>query len=295
MKVLILGVSGMLGHKMYQSLGKEHECFGTVRNFDSHLMSTNIFDKSKVVSGVDIFNYKKIYGLIQKLKPEVIINCIGVIKQKDAAKNYKELVYINSYLPHLLAEYCEKFNSKLVHISTDCVFNGEKGDYKESDFSDAKDLYGRSKFLGEINYGNSLTIRTSIIGHELFTNYSLVDWFLSQNGKKVNGFYYAIYTGLPTITFAEIVGKILNEYFDLNGLIQVSSKKINKYHLLNIIKERYSLNIKVDKDVEFKCNRSLDSSKFRTLTNIEIPNWEELITKMYIDYKETRYEKWKKY
>jgi len=295
MRILILGVSGMLGHKLYQYLGKKYECFGTVRNFNSHLVNTHIFDKSKIITGIDILKFSKLTEIVKEIKPKIIINCVGIIKQKDDSNLFKKSIYVNSYFPHLVAELCDKFNIKLFHISTDCVFDGKRGNYLETEQSNAIDLYGRSKFLGEINYGNSLTVRTSIIGHELFTYFSLVDWFINQNGRVVNGYYHAIYTGFPTIYFAEILDTLFNKYFDIKGLIQISSPKINKFDLLNLIKNQYGLNIIINQDTDFICDRSLDSTYFRTVTDITIPEWDELIYKMFLDYKETNYISWKKY
>ena len=295
MKIVILGASGMLGHKLLQHLQQFTDCYGMMRNYNKNLTQTNIFDRSKIINGIDVFKINKMFNNFSKIQPDVIINCIGVIKQKVAAKNFKESIYINSYLPHLLAEYSQINKIKFIHISTDCVFDGNKGNYSEKDFSNARDLYGKSKFLGEINYDNSLTLRTSIIGHELFTNYSLVDWFLTQNGGSVNGFKNAIYTGFPTIVFAKVISEILVKYQDLKGLMHISSDKINKFDLLTLIKNIYCLNIEIKKDVDFKCDRSLDSSLFRSLTDITMPDWEEMITQMFINFKETKYELWKKY
>ncbi len=285
----------MLGHKLYQYLCKYHNCYATTREFGNKLVKTNLYDVSKIINNIDVFSFNILTDTISLINPEIIINCIGIIKQKDNANNFKKVIYINSYLTHLLAEYCDIQKIKLIQISTDCVFDGFKGNYKEDDVSNALDLYGKSKFLGELNFGNSLTIRTSIIGHELFTNYSLVDWFLSQNGKVVHGFVNAIYTGFPTIIFVKIISEILIKYPELRGLVHVSSEKINKYDLLSLIKKIYHLNVEIEKDTSFSCDRSLDSSLFKSITKIILPDWEEMINRMFTDFKETKYEIWKNY
>lgn len=284
MCVLILGGSGMLGHKLYQVLRNEFEIKVTFREFDSRLKAANIFKESEIIQGIEVNNFDSVKTLCENLKPAMVINCIGIIKQQKEAQNSKISIYINSLFPHLLAEICTDINTKLIHISTDCVFSGEKGNYTEDDNPDPVDLYGRSKLLGEINYDNHLTIRTSIIGHELNSKISLIDWFLEQNNKKVNGFSNAIYSGLPTLIFAMEIGRIIKEFPNLKGLYNVSSSPISKFELLKFVKEIYKLNIDIEPFNDFYCNRSLDSSKYRKETKFNPLTWEKMIEMMYEDY-----------
>lgn len=283
-KILVLGGGGLLGHKACMVLSKEFDVFATFRKFDAKLREKKIIDESKVITGVDAFDFENIQRIIKELKPGIVLNCIGIIKQLKEAKDPRISIYINSLLPHLLADACDEMDSKLIHISTDCVFSGRKGDYKEEDISDAEDLYGRTKYLGEVKEGNSLTLRTSIIGHELFSAHSLVDWFLSQEGGKVNGYVNAIFTGFPTIVLCNEISRIIKDHAELKGLNNISSDKINKFDLLKIIKKVYGANIEIEPYEDFYCDRSLDSAKYRTATGFHPASWETMIMQMHEDH-----------
>ncbi len=289
MKILILGVSGMLGHTLFFYLNrkKENEIYATIRNKEeiNRFFPSDFY--KKIISDINVFNIKTVKDIIKNIKPELVINCIGIIKQLKEAKNSKISITINSLFPHQLAEICEENNSRLIHISTDCVFSGKKGNYKENDYADADDLYGRTKYLGEVDYPNSVTLRTSIIGHELKHGVSLVDWFLAQKGN-VNGYTNAIYTGFPTIEFAEIIDKYVITNPDLKGIYHVSSKPVSKYDLLQQVKKIYKKDITIIPYTDFRIDRSLDSSKFNSATGYRTPSWEELVLKMYNNYLENR-------
>ncbi len=211
------------------------------------------------------------------------VNAVGVIKQVPLAKNVITTLSVNSIFPHQLNELSEKFQFRLINISTDCVFSGEKGNYSESDLADAHDLYGKSKYLGEVVAGSCLTLRTSIIGRELKTSNSLVEWFLSNRGRSVKGFVNAIYTGFPTVVLADILSNIIENYPNLCGLYHVSSEPINKFNLLNHINEAYQAEIKIEPFEDFVIDRSLDSNKFRKATGFEPINWDEMIRRMAAD------------
>jgi dTDP-4-dehydrorhamnose reductase len=284
-KILVLGGGGMLGHKIYQACSKQHDTYVTLRKYDSSFRKKELFEENKVLTNVDAMHIESIYDAINKVKPDIILNCIGIIKQLKEAKDYSISIYINSLFPHLLSDYIGE-NAKLIHISTDCIFSGKTGNYKDNDFSDAEDLYGRTKYLGEVNASNCLTLRTSIIGHELQSSHSLIDWFLSQNNKNVKGYLNAIYTGFPTITLSNEIIRIIDQFPNLSGVLNISSEKISKYHLLGIVKNTYGLNIDLQPFEEFFCDRSLDSRLYRETTGFVPKNWEEMIEEMYHDYKE---------
>lgn len=283
MKILILGANGMLGHSLFSNLlTYNHDVFGTIR------AKNNLFLKSfgeRIFYNVDFNdnNLKKIDNIIQKTSPDYVINCIGIIKQKKQSMlNMDQNIYINSYLPHLLSNLAEKNNSKFIHFSTDCVFSGIQGAYVESDVPDARDSYGLTKYLGEINNKHSITLRTSIIGHELNTNLSLVDWFLSEKNDEVTGFCNAIFSGLPTC----YVAKILNKYIlgsNLHGLYHLSVDPIDKYSLLSLVAKIYNKKINIRKDYSFEIDRSLSSKKLTTDSGYNYENWEELIKLMHQD------------
>ena len=293
MKVLIIGGSGMLGHKLYQVFKSEFETWVTLRNSASKFSSLNLFDENRVFENIDVTKFHLVAEVIDSLKPDIVVNAVGVIKQKSDATDTIKNIEINALFPHKVANVVNSINSRFITLSTDCVFDGMKGNYNESDLPNAKDLYGKSKHLGEVVDGHSLTIRTSIIGRELNTNKSLVEWFLSNNGKSVRGYSKAIYSGFPTIVLAKILVDIIKNKHGINGLYHLSSNPINKYDLLNLIKKKLDLNINIDNFVDFKIDRSLDSTKYRNVASF-IPNdWKQLVGEMFDD--PTPYSIWRKY
>lgn len=291
MKILIFGGGGMLGHKLNQMWRDKFEILTTLRKGFFEYERFNIFEREKVIENVEIEQIDRVYQIIEDHKPDVIVNAIGIIKQLPSAKNTVKTLWVNSIFPHQLAEIAEKNNSRLITISTDCVFDGKKGNYAEADIPNAIDLYGQSKHLGEVVDGNALTIRTSIIGRELQTRYGLVEWFLSNEGRKVNGFSKAIFSGFPTCVFANILEKIITNHKDLSGLYHISSEPINKLKLLKLIKNAYKLNIEIVEFSDFEIDRSLDSTKFKEKTNFKFQGWEAMISQMAKD--STPYDDWK--
>jgi dTDP-4-dehydrorhamnose reductase len=292
MKLLILGGNGMLGHKLVQVLQGKFDVWTTLREDFDRYEKFGIFEREKTVCGVDAEKFETVKNAIEFSKPDAIINAIGVIKQLPSSKDVVKTLTINSIFPHLVAETAQKVNAKFIEISTDCVFSGKKGDYTESDLPDAGDLYGKSKNLGEVTGENCLTLRTSIIGRELLTANSLVDWFLSNRGKFVKGYKNAIYSGFPTIVLAEIIADLLVNHPKLSGLYHVSSKPINKYDLLCLIRDAYNANIEIELFEDFATDKSLNSDKFRVETNFMPKTWQEMTAQMAND--KTPYDEWKK-
>ena len=222
----------------------------------------------------DLTDFKKLTRLIENLRPDVIINCAGITKHRTS--NALDIIDLNAKLPHQLALISEEYNFKLFHISTDCVFSGKKGNYTEESLADPVDFYGKSKLLGEILYGNSVTFRISTVGNEIKNNYGLLNWFLSQN-KQCLGYSKAIFSGLPTKFFAEILYRVLIEGKFYNGLYHISSNPISKFSLLKLISLKYSRNINIIQEDKFIIDRSLNCSKFKTRFKIDVPDWDELI------------------
>lgn len=280
-KVLILGAGGMLGHTLAGMYKHQYETIATIRKNSAFYRQYPIFDGVELVEGVDAFSPNTIQSVLAKIQPDVVINCIGIIKQLPEAENYITSITINALFPHQLARMCADVNARLIHISTDCVFTGRKGMYAESDPSDAEDLYGRTKFLGEVgNMPNTLTLRTSMIGHELNSNYGLVEWFLSQTGKTVKGFRKAIYTGFTAQELGRLISKIIDHHPDLGGLWQASSDSINKYDLLNLVKSVYQAPIEIIPDDTVTIDRSLDSTRLRQAIGYTPPTWEQMVLDM---------------
>ncbi len=280
MKVLILGASGMLGSQLLRSFSarKEMDVFVTVRNKDSAEALSGL-TRCKNIYEADAGQFDTVSSVLHSVHPDIVINCIGVIKQLDEAKDPLPCIEINALFPHLLAKVCADIGARLIHISTDCVFSGQGGMYKESDSPDCSDLYGRTKLLGEMNYPHTLTLRTSIVGHELNSSVSLVDWFLSQEGA-VNGFVNAIYSGFPTVEIARIIADYVIPNPELFGLFHVSSEPISKYELLRLIANEYGKKIVINPHEDFYCDRSLDSSRFRKAVGYVPPTWLKLVKQM---------------
>lgn len=280
MKILVFGGGGMLGHKLVQKLQVDFDVWTSFRDSYKKYENLKFFNPEKIVNRVNVLDFESIQKTIREVNPEIVINAVGIIKQLPSSKDVIKTLLTNSIFPHQLAEICAEENRYLINISTDCVFDGAKGNYKEEDISNASDLYGRSKSLGEVNNQRCLTIRTSIIGRELFTKNSLVEWFLSNEGARIKGFVNAIYSGFPTIILAEIISELLRHQNFLEGLYHVSSEPINKYELLKLLKKAFQIKVEIEPFEEFKIDRSLNSDKFRKQTNFAPLSWEEMITIM---------------
>ncbi|CRM47983.1 dTDP-4-dehydrorhamnose reductase family protein [Pseudomonas sp. 44 R 15] len=278
MKILVLGVTGMLGSAVFKYIASHtsHSVFGTMRGRGGR----KYFDEKyaeNFYSDVDVLDYEALVGVFEQARPDVVINCVGLIKQLAQAKDPLSTLPLNSMLPHRLSKLCALIGARLVHVSTDCVFTGEKGMYLESDISDAIDLYGKSKFIGEIqDQPHAITLRTSIIGHELASSASLVDWFLSQEGA-VKGFTKAIFSGVPTSELARIITDFVIPNPQLFGLYHVSAEPIDKFTLLNEIAKIYEKKIDIVPDDHLAIDRSLDSTRFRQAVGYVPPAWPDLI------------------
>ena len=282
MKILVLGATGMLGSSILRSLqqNEQYEAWGTLRNA-SGLNYFPTQTHSKLIHSVDVLNEESLLGVFKHVQPHLVINCVGLIKQLAAANDPLIVLPVNAMFPHRLAALCDTFQSRLIHISTDCVFSGQKGFYTEADDSDAKDLYGKSKFIGELTQlPHVLTLRTSIIGHELATNYALIDWFLLQN-EQVKGYVNAVFSGLPTVELTRVMLDFVIPRPDLSGLYHVASKPINKYELLTLVAEIYGKKITIVPDEALYIDRSLNATRFKTATGYVAPEWPNLIESMH--------------
>ncbi|MDB5822796.1 MAG: dTDP-4-dehydrorhamnose reductase [Herminiimonas sp.] len=281
MKVLVLGISGMLGNAMFRVMSQDPqlEAVGTARSPDIlRFFAPGL--RGRVIAGVDVLDHAVLRGTIEAVRPDVVVNCVGLIKQHSNAEDLLVAVPVNAILPHRLAWLTESVGARLVHISTDCAFAGDKGNYSESEPCDAKDLYGKTKFLGEVAYPHTLTLRTSIIGHELTSSHALVDWFLSQ-GSSCKGFTRAIFSGFPTVVLSEIVRDVVLPRADLSGLYHVAARPIAKYDLLQLIAKTYGKQIEIVPDTSLRIDRSLDGRRFQSATGYVAPEWPVLVHAMH--------------
>lgn len=273
----------MLGHKLLQKLSERFDVWATVRSEAEPLGNFNIFDNRRLFENVSVENTGEIDKIIGEIKPDAVINAVGIIKQLPTSKDIVQTLTVNSIFPHRLAEISNKHNSRLINFSTDCVFSGSKGNYTENDLPDAMDLYGKSKNFGEVIAENCLTLRTSIIGRELSTAHSLVEWFLSNRGKKIKGYVNAVFSGFPTVVIAEIIADLLINHKNLQGLYHLSASPINKFDLLNLLKKQYKFDVEIEPFEDFYMDRSLDSTAFRKATGFKPQSWEKMIQTMVAD------------
>ncbi len=294
MKMLVLGGSGMLGHKVLQAaISRRLDVACTVSRSleDPFYRRVDLFRQGRVIDKVDAMDFPRLHGVLAAERPDVIVNCIGVIKQRDAAKDPIPSITLNSLLPHKLAEWAREWGGRLITFSTDCVFSGKTGGYTEASPSDALDLYGKSKYLGEVAAANALTLRTSIIGRELANFRSLLEWFLSQRGKRVRGFRRVIYSGVTTNHMADLVCRIAAEHPGLSGLYQVTAPAISKHDLLCLIRAAYRLDVDIVPDETEVSDRSMVGEAFLRATGYQAPEWPDLIAQLAED--PTPYEKWR--
>lgn len=287
-KILILGATGMLGRTLFSFFHDRLECDvrGTVRDL-SRCGSMTTEQRASIIDGVDAF-FPDTWGLAMAWQPDVVINCIGIVKQSDALQDPIQAITVNALLPHQWAALCQKQGACFIHISTDCVFLGTQGLYVEQDISDAVDLYGRSKAMGEPKGDHVITLRTSIIGHECGRSQGLIDWFLSQKGS-VKGFDKAVFSGFPTIELASIIGDYVLPYEDLSGTFHVASEPINKFDLLTLVAASYDHDIVIERDSQFVLDRSLCGHRFSEATGYTPPVWQSLVDTMYQHYLEYDY------
>ncbi|QVM87637.1 SDR family oxidoreductase [Pseudomonas lalucatii] len=267
MNVLVLGVTGMLGSAVFRQLSHDqsYQVWGTLRNAGGRRHFPEQLH-AQLISNIDVLDQDALISVLERIRPDVVINCVGLIKQLADAKDPLSALPINAMLPHRLAKLCGLAGARLIHVSTDCVFSGRKGMYTEADLSDAEDLYGKSKFIGELHeVPHAITLRTSIIGHELGTHFSLIDWFLSQSGP-VKGYAKAIFSGLPTVELARVMKDYVVPAPELHGLYHVSVEPIDKLSLLRLVAEVYGHKIQIIPDEQVCIDRSLDSSRFRQAT-----------------------------
>jgi dTDP-4-dehydrorhamnose reductase len=275
-RILVLGATGMLGHKLVQRLSAGHEVVGTTRSATVPAALRG----QRLISGVSAEDFSSITRALAAFRPEAVVNCIGLIKQLKP--NRRDQIAINAMFPHQLLELCQAAGARLIHLSTDCVFSGRHGNYTESSPPDPVDDYGRSKLLGELEAGG-LTLRTSIIGRELSGGHGLVEWFYRQRGQSTRGFRKAIYSGLTTLEMSRVIANVLEQHPTLEGVWHVSSAPINKCELLNKVNALADLKAVIEPQDDFVCDRSLDSARFERQTGYQSPSWDAMLEEMVRD------------
>jgi len=283
----------MLGHKLWQTFRERFDAYATFRGAPAAYARFRVFDPERSVGGVSAQDFDSVVRAFGVVRPAAVVNCVGVVKQDAAAKDPVTGITVNALFPHRLAALCRAAGARLIHLSTDCVFSGRRGNYAEDAPPDADDLYGRTKLLGEVGDEGCLTVRTSMIGRELTGAHGLVEWFLGQAaaGRGVRGFRRAVFSGFTTNALADILARVVAEHPDLSGVWNVAAEPINKFDLLTLVKQTYGLPIEIEPDETFVCDRSLDGSRFAARAGFAPPAWPEMIEGMRRDatpYEEIR-------
>jgi dTDP-4-dehydrorhamnose reductase len=282
MRIFIFGANGMIGHKVYQELKLLFpDTWAIIKKDFINIEKFNIYNKQKIICNFDARNFINLENLLDSYKPDIIINAIGLTIRRGVYDSVFNSILINSSFPNFLNEWVNKTNkSKLIHFSTDCVFKGDIGNYLDNSTPDSNDLYGRTKALGEVIGPNTLTIRGSFIGLEIFNHTELLDWVISQNGNTIKGYSKVIYSGITTIRIARIIAFIIVNKIKINGIYNVSSIPISKYELIKLFQTSFNLNINVIKDEGYSSNKNLNSQNFYNLLGMNIPNWSDLILEL---------------
>lgn len=280
MRILVLGSGGMIGSAMFRVLGTYHEykVWGSIRNKNCIEMFS-INEIKNIIFVEDLLKTYNINKILNEIKPQIVINCVGLTKHQPGSNDPRISLPINALFPHELADLCSLIGARVIHISTDCVFSGLDGPYSEEAQLDAMDMYGKSKYLGELNRENTITLRTSTVGHEFITKHGLLEWFLSQK-KICKGYANAVFSGLTNIEFAKVVAEYVIPKEDMTGIYHVGGEKINKFDLLKLFAAVYEKNIDITRDDSFVINRSLISDKFKNLTGYKVSKWEDMVKDM---------------
>ena len=281
MKILILGGNGMIGHKIFQVLNEDFKnTWVLIRKKKRDLPYVNLFN-SNIIEGFELEDDKTLFSFLDNFNPDIIINAVGITIRRGVNEKISKSIFINSLLPNLLEDWVDRMpNKRLIHLSTDCVFNGELGSYNEESIPNATDIYGRTKILGEVKGSNTITLRSSMIGRELENFTELFEWVISQKGNRIKGFNNAIYSGITTIRMARYIKLIIMNFPKLSGLFNVSSEPISKYNLIKLLNKNFDLNLTIEIENSYKTNKVLDSGKFFNLISLSTPTWEDLIIEL---------------
>ena len=273
--MLVFGGTGMLGHELVRTLSETFDVHFTARDL-------GLAARANLPGTVHEFEAREHdpAQLIARLSPAAVVNAVGIVKQLPEASVPTLAIAVNSLFPHRLNEACVELGTRLIHISTDCVFAGALpiGErYLETDLPDAHDLYGRTKLLGEVQDGAGLTLRTSILGWELERTTGLLEWFAAQDGATVGGFTHALFSGLTTGELARIVHRVVDAFPGLRGLFHVASEPITKYELLRLLRDALGQSTEIQPRDTPVVNRALDGSRFERSTGIVVPGWKQMI------------------
>ena len=284
MRILILGVSGLIGHNILKEFNDNMDVFGTLHKAKKKYGNLNLFSGKNIIENVDVKDFENLKSILFSVNPEIIFNCVGITKRKIDKTNPLEVIQVNSFFPHQLAEWAKDNNKRVIHFSTDCVFSGSEGSYLEDATPDALDYYGKTKGLGEVNSKSSLTIRSSMIGPELFNKTELFEWIINNKEKEINGFSRVMYSGVTTIYMARLLSDLIVNHKNLDGIYNVASKPISKFELLHLINDNFDLGLIINDNKTVISNKTLNASKIEKVIGLQPPSWDELIIELKKDY-----------
>jgi dTDP-4-dehydrorhamnose reductase len=280
----------MLGHRVWREFHESMDAFAVVRRPYGDYARLGWFEAARVIDGVDVSSDDALERAFGVARPDVVINAVGIVKQRQDASDAVQSIAINALLPHRLAVICGSSGARLIHLSTDCVYTGSRGSYSEADAPDARDLYGRSKLLGEVDSEGCLTIRTSMVGREIGSSRGLIEWFLSRRGETVKGFTRARFSGLTTAELSRVIRRVAQDHPELRGVWHVAGEQISKYDLLTMVNRVLGLGTTIVADDAFVCDRTLDASRFMHATGYRPPSWAAMIAELAAD--PTPYDEW---
>lgn len=276
-RILVLGAHGMAGHMLLAGLrAAGHDCWGTVR--DALPAPSQPSADPQLVGGVDAMAPGSLADLLDALRPAVVVNAIGIIKQRPEAQDPVVAITVNALFPQILANLCRARTLRLIHLSTDCVFSGTAGGYDEDSPAAPPDLYGRSKLLGEVDGPGCLTLRTSIIGPGLRPGPGLVDWLLAQRGGRVTGYAKALFSGLTTVDLCALIARLISDFPRLDGLYHAAAAPISKYDLLHLLNDALALDLTILRDESVVVDRSLSAARLSAATGWSAPPWPIMVS-----------------
>jgi dTDP-4-dehydrorhamnose reductase len=290
MRTLVLGAAGMLGHRVWRELADHTDAYAAVRRSFRDYSALGWFDGATVIESVDVGVDADLDLAFETARPDVVVNAVGIVKQRSDAGDAVQSIAINALLPHKLAALCRLHGARLIHLSTDCVFSGSRGNYAETDLPDARDLYGRSKLLGEVDEPGCVTLRTSMVGREIGSARGLIAWFIAQRGAAVRGFTRARFSGLTTPELSRVIRQVVLSQPDLRGVWHVAGEQISKYDLLSLVNDALGLGTTITADESFVCDRTLDATRFMNATGYRPPPWTDMVTELAAD--PTPYDDW---
>jgi dTDP-4-dehydrorhamnose reductase len=292
MRIVILGATGMLGHKLWQRLPQRFaDTYAIIRRRRADPANHGLFSGNNVIDGVDMSDFPALAVALERARPDVIINCVAITKRRELMIDPLPSITLNALLPHQLAAWARRHAARLIHFSTDCVFDGKTGGYADADVTTAEDLYGRTKALGETGAPGTLTLRSSFIGRELTNGTELLEWFLGQRGHSIRGYRQALYTGVSSIYLSDLVADILVRHPGLSGLYNLASDTISKYDLLRLAREKYGIAVEITPDDTYVCRRNLDGSRLRSAIGTGPPSWDKMMAELAAD--QTPYDEWR--